>query len=326
MTDQILSTTLQQMLRQDSDNLSFSWQGGEPTLMGLPFFQVAIEYEMTYGRGQTVSNALQTNGIALDRSWAAFLARYRFLVGLSLDGPEHVHDHYRLNLAGKGTWRTVHERAQMLLDAGVSVNALVVVTDYSVRYPKEIYSYLKELGLVYMQFIPCYERDPSTNGMPAAYSVPPDAYGEFLCAVFDEWLKDFSDGKPTTSVRFFESLVSIRSGLPPNDCTLLSECGTYLVVEHNGDIYSCDFYVTPDWKLGNVNDDLLVTIFSGERQREFGRIKALLPDECLSCKWLSLCQGGCPKDRAKVSYFCPAFRRFFKYSDSAFKRLVNLGN
>lgn len=328
MSDAVLAMTVRQLLAQDLDAVSFSWQGGEPTLMGLPFFERAVACEMRYGRGQSVSNALQTNGIRLDRSWAAFLAKYRFLVGLSLDGPEHVHDRYRVRLGGKGTWRTVNDRARLLLDAGVSVNALSVVTDYAVRHPQEIYDYLKASGLAFMQFIPCHDRDPGDPTGMAAHSVPADAYGQFLCAIFDLWIADFIDGRPTTSVRFFEAVLHAYAGLPPRDCTLLQECGTYLVVEHNGDVYSCDFFVTPEGRLGNVMDGSLAGLLNGETQRAFGRVKTAQPSECLGCAWRAVCQGGCPRDRgtrgspAGVSYFCESFKALFAHADGTLRALA----
>jgi uncharacterized protein len=315
MTEPVLAATLRQMLAQDAAAVSFSWQGGEPTLMGLGFFQKAVDYEMAFGRGQTVSNALQTNGIRLDATWARFLAKYRFLVGLSLDGPAHVHDKYRVNHGGKGTWRKVDDRARMLLDAGVAVNALTVVNDYSAQHADEIYAYLRDAGLAYMQFIPCYE-----PGKP--YTVTPEAYGEFLCRVFDLWRADFENGVPTTSVRWFDSLLNLYAGRAPNDCTLLEECGTYLVVEHDGGVYSCDFYVQEGGRLGSVSDNDLAALYAGVRQREFGAAKARLAPACQACEWLTVCRGGCPKDRAEVSYFCAAYKRFFAHAGGELRRLA----
>ena len=328
MSDDVLAMTVRQLLAQNEDQLSFSWQGGEPTLMGLPFYERAVEHEMRYGRGQAVSNALQTNGIKLDRDWAAFLTKYHFLVGLSLDGPEHVHDQYRVNLGGNGTWQTVDDRARMLLDAGVSVNALSVVTEYSATHPQEIYAYLKATGLAYMQFIPCCDRDPNSPTGFAAHSVSPAAYGQFLCEIFDLWLADFVDGRPTTSVRFFESLLYLYANVAPNDCTLLEECGTYLVVEHTGDVYSCDFYVTPERRLGNVMENGLEQMLNGEQQKTFGLAKSNLAPACRSCRWLSYCRGGCPKDRVidesgtGVSYFCESFKTFLSHADGTFRTLA----
>jgi uncharacterized protein len=322
MTDEILAIVIRQFLAQDVDSLAFIWQGGEPTLMGLPFFKLAVEYEMKFGRGQSVSNAIQTNGILLDKVWVDFLIRYKFLVGLSIDGTEHIHNKYRKSLSGKGTWNKVNDRAKMLMDRGVQVNSLSVVTDYSVNYPQEIYEYLKETGFTYMQFIPCCERNPKSPSGMATWSVPAYQYGKFLCTIFDLWIADFIDGKPSTSIRFFDSLAFAYAGLRPMDCTLLEQCGTYLVVEHTGDIYSCDFYVTPEWKLGNVKEIDLIALWNSNRQLEFGLRKVSLPSICLKCEWLKFCRGGCPKDwtnvnsETTISYFCESFKIFFAHAAS----------
>ncbi len=310
MTDEILEETVKQAMEQAGASISFGWQGGEPTLMGLEFFRKAVSYQQRYGRGQTVGNGLQTNGILLDREWAAFLREYNFLVGLSLDGPEHVHDRYRLDCGDKGTWAHVVNRAALLLDAGVAVNALVVVNDHAVRFPDEIYNYHKEIGLTHLQFIPCLEPDPRLPDARASFSTPVQEYGRFLARVFDLWLADFRGGKPATYIRFFDSVFYSYVGLTPPDCTLLPECGVYVVVEHNGDVYSCDFFVEPQWRLGNVLEGRLAGMLNSERQDSFGRLKSSLAADCLQCRWLSYCRGGCPKDRRfnardpKLDHFC----------------------
>ncbi len=328
MSDAVLEQVMCDFLSQPAGDLSIGWQGGEPTLMGLPFFEKAVTLEEKYGAGKTIGNGLQTNGLLLDRAWAKFFREYNFLVGLSIDGPEHVHDRYRVMRGGGGTWARVTSAARLLLDEGVPVNALTVVNDYSARFPDEIYDHHRELGLDYMQFIPCVERDPADPGRAAPFSVTADAYGSFLCRVFDRWRADFHEGVPSTSVRFFESLLFSYAGFTPPDCTLRETCGDYLVVEHNGDVYACDFFVEPDWKLGNVMDGGLVPLFGLERQGEFGARKAVLPAPCAECAWLARCRGGCPKDRIRdprdrgVSHFCEAYRIFFEYADSEFTKLA----
>ena len=250
MTDTVLEEMMRQFMNQPSPDLSLGWQGGEPTLMGLSFFERAVELEEKYGEDKTVGNGLQTNGILLDHEWATFLKKYNFLVGLSIDGPQHVHDCYRHMRSGAGTWSRISETARMLLDEGVSVNALTVVSDYSVRFPDEIYDHHRGAGLDYMQFIPCVETDPQNPQKAAPFSVSARDYGTFLCRIYDRWRQDFIDDIPQTSVRFFESLLFSYAGFTPPDCTLGETCGTYLVVEHNGDVYSCDFFVEPAWHLG----------------------------------------------------------------------------
>jgi serine-type anaerobic sulfatase-maturating enzyme len=333
MTEEVLDEMIKQLMKQGASEVSVSWQGGEPTLMGISFFEKAIERMQRYGKGQEVGNGFQTNGILIDRKWARFFKKYNFLVGLSLDGPEHVHDKYRLLTGGSGTWSKVSDTAKLLMDEGVSVNALSVVNDYSVNYPKEIYQYLKDTGFTYMQFIPCVEPDSldptdRTDPLsPAPFSVSPEPYGRFLCTLFDLWLSDFSDHLPTTSIRLFESLLYSYAGYEPPQCTLQEECGNYLVVEHNGDVYSCDFFVEPEWKLGNVMEDNLSVMLNSEKQLAFGRMKSQLVGQCINCKWLMYCRGGCTKDRRLseykgASHFCDAYKLFFQHADRKFKHLI----
>jgi uncharacterized protein len=328
MSDEVLEETIRQIVSQPAEQVSIGWQGGEPTIMGLDFFRKAVSAMERHGTVRSVGNGLQTNGILLDSEWANFLKRYRFLVGLSLDGPEHVHDRYRHTLDGSGTWKKVTDAARLLLEAGVEVNALSVINDYSVRFPGEIYSYFKETGLPHMQFIPCVEPDAENSGSVSGYSVSPEDFGSFLCTLFDLWLADFREGAPTVYVRFFESLLFSYADLDPPECTLMEECGNYLVVEHNGDMYACDFFVDPGHFLGNVMSERMIAALNSIPQRDFGRRKALLPDKCTQCEWGRLCRGGCPKDRMRnpadrsVNYLCEGYRAFFAYADPVFRKLI----
>lgn len=328
MSQDVLEEMIRQAMRQSGRQINFIWQGGEPTLMGLEFYRKCIEFQQRFGRGQLVGNGLQTNGLLIDAEWIRFLKSYNWLVGLSLDGPQHVHDHYRGTRGGGGTWEKVTASAERMLAADLAVNALIVVNDYSVRFPDEIYAFHKNLGLSHMQFIPCVEPDEDNPPHVLDFSVPAEGYGRFLCRLFDLWMDDFSDLEPATSVRLFESLFYAYIGYPPPECTLLDECGTYLVVEHTGDVYSCDFFVQPAWRLGNVKDSSLSEMLNAERQSVFGQRKANLPDECTCCRWLSLCRGGCPKDRLSgragkaPNYLCAAYQMFFEYSDERLRELA----
>ncbi len=328
MSEDVLETMIKQALEQSGPSISFGWQGGEPTLMGLPFFQKAVDFQKKYGQGQIVGNGLQTNGILIDAKWVQFLKTYNFLVGLSLDGPEHVHNKYRFMRGGGGSWNRVVDRAKLMLDAGVAVNALSVVNDYSVQFPREIYEFHKELGLSFQQYIPCVETDRQDPKMAAPFSVSPEKYGPFLCTLFDLWMADFKNDKPTTSIRFFDSVFYRYVDAPPPECTLLPICGVYVVVEHDGGIYSCDFFVEPKWKLGNIMDDRLIDTLNSERQESFGKMKAALPDACIECRWIKHCQGGCPKDRMRdprderLSHFCASYKMFFEHSDSQMQKLA----
>ncbi len=329
MSDEIQEELIRQVMQQSGPSVSFAWQGGEPTLMGLPFFERAIELEKKYGRGQTVGNGLQTNGTLLTPEWASFLKKYDWLVGISLDGPAHIHDRYRLARGNKPTHALVEEKARMLLDNGVATNVLCCLTDYSVQFPDELYNYFKSLGLTWMQFIPVVETDPDDPSRAAPYSVSAKAYGDFLSRMFDLWMADFRNGEPTTSIRHFESVFHSYVGMQAPDCTMMKECGPYVVIEHNGNVYSCDFFVEPKWKLGNIKTHRISAMLNSKQQQTFGAAKAVLPGECRRCEWLTKCYGGCTKDRIKDPLdqrkprFCVSYKKFFAHADSRLTALAN---
>jgi len=328
MSDEVQEELIRQVMQQSGDSVSIAWQGGEPTLMGLDFYKRAIELEMKYGHGQSVGNGLQTNGTLLTVEWADFLKKYDWLVGISLDGPEHIHNHYRFDKGAKGTHKRVENNAKMLLENGVAVNALSTLNDYSVQFPEEIYYYLKDLGLTWMQFIPIVETDPNDPSKAAPYSVSAKAYGEFLCKIFDLWLADFENGKPTTNVRHFDSVFYSYVGMEAPECTMMKECGPYVVVEHNGNTYSCDFFVDPKWKLGNIKTSRITNMLNSKKQQTFGAAKAVLPGECRKCPWLTKCYGGCTKDRIKDPQdnrkprFCLSYKMFFAHADETLQDLA----
>ncbi len=329
MSEEVMEEMVKQMMHDGDQNLSFGWQGGEPTLMGVDFFRKAVECQQKYGRsGQSVGNGIQTNGMLINEDWIKLFNDYSFLVGLSLDGPAHIHDHYRFTKGGGPSWSKVNDAAKRMLDQGVAVNALVVVNDYSAQFAQEIYNFHKELGFEFMQFIPCVEPDPHDPAKAAPFSVTAEQYGQFLCDIFDCWKADFDGELPTTSVRYFDSVFHTYVNMPPPECTLLQECGCYVVVEHNGDIYSCDFFVEPDWKLGNLMDDKIIDMLNSPRQTEFGCWKKELPPECPSCKWLHHCWGGCTKDRIRdpadngSNHFCQSYMMFFEHADADLRQIA----
>jgi uncharacterized protein len=328
MSDEILWNITRQIMEQGADNISIAWQGGEPTLMGLSFFKKALTFQDSLGNGKIVYNSLQTNGILINHKWADFFKENNWLVGLSIDGTRHIHDNYRKNRAGKGTWNIVSEKARLLLENQVEVNALVTVNSYSVQFPGEIYDFLKEIGFRYMQFIPIVEFD--NKGKAKAYTVNPEDFGVFLCHLFDRWISDLYNAKIKTYVRYFESIFYRYVDFTPPDCIFGSECGTYLVIEHNGDVFSCDFFVEPKWKLGNVITGRLIDMLNSPGQSEFGAIKASLPDTCLACQWLPYCYGGCTKDRRFVSryeqpfnYLCESTKIFLKHAHPRLQQLAS---
>jgi len=328
MSPKIQEEMIRQLMQQSGDSISIGWQGGEPSLMGLDFYKRAIELEQKYGHGQSVGNGFQTNGLLLNRAWAEFFKRYDWLIGLSLDGPEHIHDHYRLDKGQHKTWHTVRENAEMLLSEGIAVNAMCCITDYSSDKAEELYNYYKGLGFTWMQFIPVVERDPNDPSKAASFSLTDEKFGEFLIKLFDLWLADFKDGKPTTSVRHFESVFYSYVGLEAPECSFMKECGAYVVIEHNGNVYSCDFFVEPRHKLGNIQHEKIINLLNSKKQDEFGKAKTILPRKCRFCKWNSKCFGGCTKDRIKdpadhnQPRFCNSYQMFFEHADGVLKRMA----
>jgi len=327
MSEDILRELIQQVMEQGTRQISVAWQGGEPTLMGVDFYRKAIDYQKKYANGKRIGNSLQTNGLLIDGKWVSFLQENNFLVGLSIDGPQHIHDHYRKDRSGRGSWERVTAAGKLMLKNGVTVNALSTVNAYSVNFPDEIYDYLKVIGFRFMQFIPIVEASGDDSGIES-FSVNPKEYGMFLIRLFDRWLEDFQSGEPTTSIRYFESLFFRYVDMQPPDCTLMESCGPYLVVEYNGDVYSCDFFVEPAWKLGNITENRLIDMLNSPRQQSFGNMKTELPAKCQNCPWLPCCFGGCPKDRQRdyrtggLNYFCESVELFQEYADPYFHQLA----
>jgi uncharacterized protein len=318
MSDDVLATMVRRYLKLRQPRSVFSWQGGEPTLMGMAFFERAVGLMQRFGRdGQPVSNALQTNGLLLDAPWCRFLRAYRFLVGLSLDGPAELHDCYRVDAAGGGSHADVLRALRLMQEERVEFNTLTVVNELTARHAKTIYAYLRDLGMRHMQFIPCIETAPRTRA-PRPFSVTPEAYADFLCALWDCWKAECLDG---VSIRLFDGLMSKeltgRSGL----CYLDGACGVCPVVEHNGDVYPCDFFVRPEWKLGNVLRTPFEKLAARGRARRFRGARHKLPAACAGCPWAELCRGGCLKDRERLAggfdaptFFCETYKRFFAHA------------
>ncbi|MBC7321228.1 anaerobic sulfatase maturase [bacterium] len=306
------------------ENITFCWQGGEPTLMGLPFYKMVIKYQEKYRKdGQRINNAFQTNGILIDEEWAEFFKENNFLVGLSIDGPSNLHDEYRLTKDGKPTHHIVLSKLKLLQRYKVDFNILTVVNDKNSKKPEALFRYFRELGVEYMQFIPCLEKDK--DGKIAGFSVDPVSYGNFLCIMFDKW---YNNGKPECYIREYEEwLIAYAYGVNP--CMFKPYCEGALVIEYNGDVYPCDFFVEPEWYLGNIREDSLEDIYNGGLYRRFSERKHIVDERCLKCKWLNLCWGGCPKFRIdkkgkhiNYSYYCSSYQKFFNYADKYFKSLL----
>jgi len=329
MGEETLEIVMRKALLRPGQYMAFGWQGGEPTLMGLDFYREVIRLERRFGAGMHIANSIQTNGMLVDTHWATFFKENRFVVGLSIDGPADVHDKYRLGYGAEPSLAQVERAATIMLSTGVEVNALTAITEYSSHYAERIYVYLKSLGFTYMQFIPILETTDNKSMSIADYSVTAKSYGRFLCDLFDLWVDDFSEGRPSTSIRQFENYAAIYMGHESPECTERKRCGDYLVVEHNGDIFSCDFFVDDAWRLGAVNGDAsLEQILNGKRQTLFGELKTKLDKRCLRCPYLQFCYGGCPKDRLRSPSFrrfnpyCESVKMFFGYADNRFRELL----
>jgi uncharacterized protein len=301
--------------------VSFSWHGGEPTLLGVDFFRKAVELQKKHlPADKKIINGIQTNGTTLDEEWCEFFAKETFYVGLSLDGPQDLHDHYRVTKGQKPTHKQVVHAFQLLRRHKVHVDLLCVVHDINVKHPIAVYRYLKEIGGQYLQFLPLVEK-PEKPGDPAgSRSVPAAAYGEFLSAIFDEWVRH-DIGK--VFIQLFDESVRPFLGMEHALCIYRETCGDVPVIEHNGDFYSCDHYVEPEYKIGNIYEQTLASMIDHPSQHEFGRKKwTSLPRYCMECEVRSMCNGGCPKDRfiktpdgeEGLNYLCAGLKSFFIHS------------
>jgi len=306
----------------------FAWQGGEPTLMGLDFYRQVVELQKRYGvSGQEVSNSLQTNAILLNSAeWCKFLHENKFLVGVSIDGPRELHDHYRLDLGGHGTFDRVLAAIDRMKESGVEYNTLTLVNRLTADHADEIFDFLVGQGIRYLQFIPCVEVDPQ-SGQIAEFSVTPMQYGDFLCRFFDRWM---TFGPERLSIRDFDSILGHCISGRHTICTFDRQCSQYIVIEHTGDVFPCDFFVESQWRLGNIFETPIGQLATCDAKKAFARMKADLANKCLVCRHLAVCRGGCMKDRApfdkencgRESYFCEGYRRFFDYAMPRFMQVA----
>ncbi|MCY0879454.1 MAG: anaerobic sulfatase maturase [Firmicutes bacterium] len=322
----ILEKVLADYLATCGRAANIAWQGGEPTLAGLNFFRDVVKLEQELAKPpQVISNAIQTNGILIDQSWAEFFKEYRFLVGVSLDGNQIVHDQYRVDSRGKGSWQRVLKGIRWLQKENVDFNILTVVGPHNVRHGRDLMKFYESEGFRWVQFIPQMSFQSQRPEDAGLYAISPKDYGQFLCETFDEW---YNHGFPKMSIRYFDNVLSTYIGLTPDLCTIHASCPPHLVIESNGDIYPCDFYLDSRWKLGNIQDISLSEAFNTETYEVFRRMKPRLPETCQSCHWKPYCRGGCPRNRVfnleadnTPDYFCEAFQMFFDY---AHKRLQSL--
>ena len=333
MSDETLERYIGQHIdAQSGDNVTFAWQGGEPTMMGLAFFRRVIALCDKYANGKKITHALQTNGILLDDAWARFFAEHRFLIGLSIDGPAPLHNQYRVNRTGKGTHDRVMAAMALLKAHHVEFNTLTVVGKHNVEHAREVYEFLVAAGSRYIQFIPLVERlsnDASSAlqlvlpGESAArlapWTVPSWQFGDFLRQIFDVWVRRDVE---RVSVQMFDVAMAAWTGQPPVLCVHSATCGHAFALESNGDLYNCDHFVYPEHKLGNIHQQTIHELNHSERAIAFGEAKeTTLTADCRRCEFRPVCHGGCPKHRFAVSpnghpghnYLCAGYKHFFKH-------------
>ena len=346
MSDELLERFVQEYIQaQTMSQVLFTWHGGEPLMRPLSFYRKAVALQGRYAFGRQIDNTIQTNGTLLTDEWCEFFKEHNWLVGISIDGPQEFHDEYRRTASDKPSWQKVMRGIRLLRKHGVEWNAMAVVNDFNAGYPLEFYHFFKEMGAKYIQFAPVVERMAAHSDgrhlatlvdqeCPVAdFSVSPAQWGDFLCAIFDEWVRH---DVGQTYVEIFDCTLANWVGERPGICVYAKECGHAGVMEFNGDVYSCDHFVFPEYKLGNIRDRTLVEMLYGEQQRQFSCLKhASLPKQCKECEWEFACHGECPKNRfvndrygnPGLNYLCSGYRHFYEhvapYMDFMKKEFMN---
>lgn len=318
MTEELLEEFTRQYLEsQTMPEVLFTWHGGETLMRNIDFYKKALLFQRKYGRGRQIDNCLQTNGTLLNDEWCRFFKENNFLIGISVDGTQHMHDKYRKTATGKPSFDEVMKGIELLKKHEVEFNIMGVVNDYNVDYPLEFYSFFKEMDCRFIQFAPIVERLP--NGKITSWSVPAEKWGDFLIVIFDEWVKN---DVGEYYIQYFDSTLANWFGHPSGLCTLAETCGHAGVMEFNGDVYSCDHYVFPEYKLGNIKDKTLTEMMYSRKQSEFGDNKRnKLPNQCRECEFLFACNGECPKNRIiktgtgedGLNYLCKGYYKFFNH-------------
>jgi uncharacterized protein len=340
MTDDLLEAYIRQLIEsQRAPEVTIAWQGGEPTLMGLDFFKRSMDYVRKYARpGLTIQHTMQTNGILLNEDWCDFFREQNFLIGLSLDGPQAMHDTYRVDKGGAPTFHKVMRAARLLQAHQVEFNILTTVNAANADYPLEVYRFLRdEVGTQFMQFIPIVERI-NENGeigfqegnQVSERSVKPEQWGTFLITIFDEWVRH---DVGTVFVQMFDAALASWYGAPPALCIFAETCGNALALEHNGDLYSCDHFVEPKYLLGNIKSKHMIELVASDKQRQFGLHKRdSLPRYCRECEVRFACHGECPKNRflatpdgePGLNYLCAGYKAFFLHADKPMRIMAEL--
>lgn len=332
MSDSLLEKFIEEYINsQTMPQVLFTWHGGETLMRPLSFYQKVMELQKKYANGRTIDNCIQTNGTLLNDEWCEFFHDNHWLVGISIDGPQEFHDEYRKNKQGKPSFMKVMQGIHLLNKHQVEWNAMAVVNDYNADYPLEFYHFFKELGCHYIQFTPIVERiHPHADGRHLAhvlqkeekladFSVSPEQWGNFLCTIFDEWVKN---DVGEYFIQIFDATLANWMGAQPGVCTMAPTCGHAGVMEFNGDVYSCDHFVFPEFKLGNIYEKSLIEMMYSEKQIQFGQQKKdSLPNKCKECNYLFACNGECPKNRflttedgePGLNYLCKGYYQFFDH-------------
>lgn len=337
MTLDTLDLLVKKAIAETTDHCTFAFQGGEPTLVGLDFYRDLIRLQEKYRTefqkiSLVIHNAIQTNGMLLDDDWCAFLAQHKFLVGLSLDGDKDIHDLNRIDAQGKGTYTRAMKAAKLLEKHQVEFNILVVVTRQLARRAKHIYHTLVKNGFRYLQFIPCIDdfgKEPGSS----PFSLTAERYGDFLKTLFDEWYKDFMAGQ-YISIRHFDNWIHMLQGQPPETCSMSGRCTCYGVVEADGSVYPCDFYVLDPWKLGTVQENTFEEMLTCQLAEDFLQASWPVASKCQACKYYPICRGGCRRDRepllagegqeASLNIYCDAYLAFFDHALGQMQQIARM--
>ena len=327
MSGDTLENVIRKSLTAAEGFCTFAFQGGEPTLAGLEFFETVVSLEKQYNtKSLKVSNVLQTNGYAIDRRWAEFLKREDFLVGVSLDGTKEIHDRYRMDHSGRGTHDKVMGAVKLLQEYDVEFNILSVVTRRSAQNIGKAYELFRRNGLTYQQYIPCMGPLHEGKEMPE-WALSAKAYETVLCRLFDEWYADLKKDRPVYN-RYFTNLANMVHGYPPESCDMMGHCSNQYVIEADGSVYPCDFYVLDEWQLGNINADDFAQLDARCRELKFIEQSLPVPAECQTCEWYRLCRNGCRRERLSEpdgtvgkNKYCRAYQNFFRYAVTQLRKL-----
>lgn len=333
MSDALLEKFTKEYIEaQTTPEILFTWHGGETLMRPISFYKRALQLQRIYGRGRHIDNCIQTNGTLLTDEWCEFFRENNFLVGISIDGPQEYHDEYRKSGTGRPTFRQVMKGIDLLNKHGVEWNAMAVVNDYNVEDPLGFYHFFKDINCKFIQFSPIVERitrrddglklapGMQESGELADFSITAEQWGDFLCAIFDEWVKN---DVGEYFVQLFDATLANWVGVMPGICSMAQECGHAGVMEYNGDVYSCDHFVYPEFRLGNIHEKTITEMMYSQKQSDFAKMKSVrLPQQCKECKYLFACHGECPKNRfihdkygnSGLNYLCKGYYKFFEHA------------